>query len=134
MPGRRTWIAIILQFGALFAFASAPTYAEDRIALKNGESVDIGPIYWVSHCKSLLLEAPKVEVLDGPPQLVLTIREETVIPRRYNCPNKVAGGTLVATAKGVTAPIQSQVTYRIEYKTKDGDRQTSHLYSVSLFP
>ncbi len=133
MPGRWTWRLTIL-FGLLPAFVNAPTRAEDRIALKNGESADIGSAYFVSHCRSILLEPPQVEVLDGPPQLVLTIRQDMVVPRRYNCPNKVAGGVLTMTAKDVTEPIQSQLTYRVKYKTKDGDRQTSHLLNVSLFP
>jgi hypothetical protein len=46
----------------------------------------------------------------------------------------VPGGTVVATAKDVTEPKQGKLTYRIKYKTKDGDRQTGHIYNVSLFP
>jgi hypothetical protein len=46
----------------------------------------------------------------------------------------VAGGTLVLSAKGVAEPAEAKLTYRLKYKTKDGDRQTSNAYIVSLFP
>ena len=40
----------------------------------------------------------------------------------------------MATTKDVAEPKQARLTYRLKYKTKDGDRQTSHTYDVSLFP
>lgn len=36
------------------------------IALKNGESTELGDLYWVVNCKSLLKSAPEAEILDGP--------------------------------------------------------------------
>jgi len=105
-----------------------------RIALKSGESVDLGPVYWVANCPSILLGLPEIEILEGPPELVLSLREAMVLPRRQNCPANVAGGILTATAKGVKEPIEAKLTYRLKYKTKDGDRQRSNIYGVSLFP
>jgi hypothetical protein len=40
----------------------------------------------------------------------------------------------MATTKEVAEPKQARLTYRLKYKTKDGDRQTSHAFNVSLFP
>ena len=37
------------------------------IALKSGESVDVGEVFYVINCKSLLRSTPEVEILDGPP-------------------------------------------------------------------
>ena len=37
------------------------------IALKSGESADLGSVYSVVNCKSILKSAPEVEILDGPP-------------------------------------------------------------------
>jgi len=38
------------------------------------------------------------------------------------------------TAKEIEDPSYTNLTVRITYKTKDGDRQTGHVYNVSLFP
>jgi hypothetical protein len=105
-----------------------------RLAVKNGESVDLGTVYYVSNCRSIMIGLPDIEVLEGPTGVALSIREEPVLPRRQGCAAKVAGGTVVLTAKNVTEPADAKLTYRVKYKTKDGDRQTSQAYIVSLFP
>jgi hypothetical protein len=38
------------------------------------------------------------------------------------------------TAKQVSEPTEGKLVYRLKYKTKDGDRQTSQSYQVSLYP
>ena len=81
-----------------------------------------------------MIGLPQVEVLEGPQQVSLSIKEEMVLPRRQNCANKVPGGILMATAKDVSEPKETKLTYRVNYKTKDGDRQRSHVYLLSLFP
>jgi hypothetical protein len=70
----------------------------------------------------------------APGELALTVKEGVVLPRRLNCPNKVPGGILTATATGVKAPIHTKLTFRLKYKARDGDRQTAHVYEVSHFP
>jgi hypothetical protein len=77
---------------------------------------------------------PDIEVLEGPSGVTISIREEPVLPRRQGCAAKVAGGTVVLTAKDVTEPAEAKLTYRVNYKTKDGPRQTSQAFMVSLFP
>ena len=105
-----------------------------RIAVKNGESVDLGTVYYVSNCRSIMIGLPDIEVLEGPKNVALSIREEPVLPRRQGCAAKVNGGTLVLAAKDVTEPAEAKLTYRVNYKTKDGPRQISHTIIVSLFP
>jgi hypothetical protein len=105
-----------------------------RVVAKNGESIEIGPVYWVANCRSVMIGLPDVEIVEGPPEVTLSVKEEPVLPRRQGCAAKVAGGTLMLNAKGVTEPTEAKLTYRIKYKTKDGDRQTSNAYIVSLFP
>jgi len=73
-------------------------------------------------------------ILEGPAELTLAIKEDMVLPRVLNCANRVPGGILVATAKDVKDPVEAKLTYRVKYKTKDGERQTSRVYNVSLFP
>jgi hypothetical protein len=118
---------VLLPAGSAFA-------QSDRIAMKSGESVELGPVYWVANCRSIMVGLPEAEILEGPPGLALSVKEAMVLPRRQKCPAKVAGGILSATAKDVKEPIKATLTYRLKYKTKDGERQTSHVYGVSLFP
>ena len=75
-----------------------------------------------------------IEILEGPDEVTLALKEGMALPRRQNCAKQVPGGTVVATAKDVTEPKQGKLTYRVKYKTKDGDRQTSRVFNVSLFP
>ena len=133
----RIWsIALLaaLSFGIADAAMGTKGHAQTRIALKSGESVEVGPVYYVSNCRSIMVGLPQIEILEGPQQVTLSIKEGTVLPRRQNCANRVPGGILVATAKDVLQPIESKITFRLKFNTKDGDRQTGHVYLLSLFP
>jgi hypothetical protein len=128
-------VAMMLLAQASLVLPPGSAFAQSqRIALKNGESVDLGPVYWVANCRSILVGLPEIEILEGPPEIALTLREAMVLPRRQKCPANVAGAVLTATAKDIKEPIEAKLTYRLKYKTKDGDRQRSHIYDVSLFP
>jgi ribosomal protein L21 len=113
---------------------AAHAQSQGNIALKSGESVELGPVYWIANCRSILIGLPEVEILEGPPGLTLNLKEAMVLPRRQNCPNKVSGGILSAAAAEVKDQTQGKLVYRIKYKTKDGDRQRSGTFNVSLFP
>jgi hypothetical protein len=76
----------------------------------------------------------EIEVLEGPPEVTLSIKEAQILPRRQGCAAKVSGGTLVLSVKGVTERTEGKLTFRLKYKAKDGDRQISDAYTVSLFP
>jgi hypothetical protein len=104
------------------------------IALKNGESVDLMPVFGEKNCRSILTATPTVEVLEGPPELKVTVREEMVAPRHAACKDKIKGGVVVVTANDVKARTEGKLTFRIKYKGKDGERQTAHTYNVTLFP
>ena len=130
MLGPRNLAAAILAI----VLSTGGAIAQERIALKSGESVELGPVYWVANCRSIMIGLPDVEVLEGPAELALSIKEGMVLPRRQNCANRVAGGTLVVTAKAVKEPIETRLAYRLKYKTKDGDRVRGNVYRVSLYP
>src|SRR5262249_18509323 len=100
------------------------------IALKNGESVDLLPVFGEKTCRSILTETPKVEVLEGPPEMKVTVREEMVAPRRAACKDKIKGGVVVVTANGVKSRTEGKLTFRVKYKGKDGERQTAHTFNV----
>ena len=105
-----------------------------RLVAKNGDSVELGPVYWVVNCRSIMIGLPEIEVLEGPPEVTLSIKEAQVLPRRQGCAAKVSGGTLMLSVKGVTERTEGKLTFRLKYKTKDGDRQMSSVYNISLFP
>ncbi len=125
--------AIALAAGCPAAHAQmldlAPT-----IALKNGESIELGSVYWVSHCKSILTSTPEVEVLDGPPGVTASVKDAMVVPRRQNCTNKVAGGTLLVAAKDIQDAGTGQLTLRFTYKTRDGERKFSQVLNIAVLP
>jgi len=127
----------IFGLGVAGVLATTGVYAQtnvQRIALKSGESVELQPVYWVVNCRSTMVGIPEIEILEGPTEVTLGIKEEMVLPRRFNCANRVPGGTIVATTKDVKEPVEAKLTYRVKYKTKDGNRQTSNVYNISLFP
>jgi hypothetical protein len=105
------------------------------ISLKGGESTDLMNVYWTVNCRSMLKGTPEVEIIEGPPQISAMIREAMVIPRGSNCAKPVPGGTLVLTAaRDIDDASNTRLTLRVKYKGKDGNRQSSLVYDVALFP
>ena len=139
----RNAVAILIA-GACFALGllGSPAMAQgvrtiigsEGLALKNGESVEVGPIYYVSNCKSILKSTPEVEILDGPAGVEATIKQAMVVPRSQKCANKVYGGLLVVSAKNIEDPSYTNLTLRITYKTWDGERKFSQVFNLSLLP
>jgi hypothetical protein len=127
-------LAIVLLCLAA-ALSGQEALAQDRkLAIKNGETIELHTVYYVVKCRSIMLSLPEVEVLEGPQEVKLSIKAGDVIPRNVSCAKPVQGGTLLATAKDVAAPKAAKLTYRIKYKTKDGERQSAGTFQVSLFP
>jgi len=132
-----TFLAILGVGAASFFAGTGGANAQEeptRISLKSGETVELRTVYFIRNCRSILKETPIIEVLEGPEELTLTIKPGMVVPRNENCSNPVAGGTVVATANEVKAHKESRLTYRVKYKTSEGERQNARVYLVSLFP
>ena len=122
---------------AAILVVSPGALAQERmphVALKGGESVDLRNFFFIVSCRSVLIGTPEVEVLEGPDEVVVTFREEPVLPRSQNCPKPVPGGIIVLTAKAVTEQKEAKLTFRLKYNSKLGPRQTSNTYIVSLYP
>jgi hypothetical protein len=135
----RIFAAAVMQLGIALVLSETGANAQTiigspTIALKSGESAEVGPVYWISHCKSLLKSTPEVEILDGPSAVTATIREEMVLPRFQNCASKVPGGMLVLAAKDIEDPSYTRLTIRVIFKTRDGDRKFSQVFNLSLIP
>ncbi len=120
--------------GSALLFGCTGAHAQTRIALKSGESTEVAIVYWVTNCAPIMVGDPEIEVLDGPAELTVSFKPGMVLPRAAKCAKPVRGGTIIVTAKEIDEPKQATLTYRINYKTKDGDRQRSVVYNVSLFP
>ena len=106
-----------------------------NLALKSGESAELGEVYYISHdCKSLLKGAPEVEVLDGPPGVTAAIKEEKIVPRTFGCTKPVPGGKLIITASEIEEYGRARMVLRIKMKTSVGDRQYSRDVNISLIP
>lgn len=125
------WVCVAILIGAPGALAQQNL---PRIALKGGESADLRNFFFIVNCRSVLIGTPEVEVLEGPDEVVVTFREEPVLPRSQNCPRPVPGGIIVATAKAVTEKKEAKLTFRLKYNSKLGMRQNSNTYLVSLYP
>src|SRR5712691_3914437 len=74
------YFCVAVFLGSAAAHAQTVT-GSPSLALKSGESTEVGNVYWVSNCKSLLKSTPEAEVLDGPPGVAVTIKEAMVLPR-----------------------------------------------------
>jgi hypothetical protein len=104
------------------------------LALKSGETIELGVLYWAVNCRSLLTSTPEAEVLEGPSQVAVSVKQEMVLPRYQQCASRVPGGKLMITAKEIEDPSYTNLTVRIIYKTKDGERKLSHVFNLHLLP
>ena len=141
MRAESTAIVVAIQLGlaAILGVAGsrAQTTVIQTIAMKSGETLDLGPVYYVQQqtCRSLAIAKPEAEILEGPPDVAVTIKEGEVVPRAQGCSNKVRGGQLLLTApKEIDDPSFARLVIRITHKTRDGDRKFSAVYNLSLIP
>jgi hypothetical protein len=130
---------VMLHLAVATALGNGGAYAQivqgsPSIALKSGESQELGNVYYTINCRSFSKGPPRVEVLEGPPGVTVMLKEGMVLPRYPSCANRVPGGTLVISAKDIEDHSQSAITIRVTFKTKDGDRSFSQIYNVSLLP
>jgi hypothetical protein len=104
------------------------------IALKSGESEEVDDIYYVTNCVSLLNSPPQAEVVDGPPGVTASVKEDMVLPRLQKCPTKIKGGKLVVSAGKVEDPSNSQLTVRVTFDTREGIRKQTWVINLALIP
>ena len=127
------WAACLLLLQA-----ANPALAKDSekdISLKSGEATDVGSVYYVVNCRSILRGDPTLDVMEAPTDVNVAIRKEKVTPRGSNCSKPVEGGMLVVTApKEVKARTEGRLTVRINYETLDGKRQSTREFNLILFP
>jgi len=127
-------IGMLVSFGFGQALAQSWQMTTQSYALKNGESTEISDLYWVINCQSQLLAVPEVTIMDGPPGVTASVTGAMVMPRFQQCASAVKGAKLRVSAEHIEEPSNSQMTLRIRYKTKDGVREKSMTFMISLFP
>jgi hypothetical protein len=124
---------LVAALGA--ATAQAQALNVPSIAIKSGETLELGPVYFVQTCRSIMLAKPEAEILEGPPGVTVTVKEGDVVPRSLGCANKVKGGTLFLTApQQIEDDGVARLVVRVNFKTKDGDRKQSLIVNLSLIP
>jgi hypothetical protein len=128
-------------FSLIGALSAPPVQAQTiepraiSIALKNGETTEVSNVYFIgSNCRAQTTATPEVEVLDGPPGVSAAIKPAMVTPRGLGCAKPISGGKLYFSAKEIGDYSHSTMVVRITYKTKEGDRQRSHNFNITLFP
>jgi len=125
----------VIGLVAAMAFAGATAQAAEVIAMKGGETIEIGNLFFVVNCRSLLKGGMTVEILEGPPEVTASIREQKVIPHMQNCAKPVEGGILLLTAaKEIKERKQAKLILRTKYPTVDGERQKSRDIDLTLLP
>jgi hypothetical protein len=97
-------LGVAVLVGLASAWSQIITSGAPTIALRNGESTELAVLYLVSHCRSLLKATPEAELLDGSTGLSVSVKQDMLLPRLQNYPNKVPGGTLVVSAEDVDDP------------------------------
>jgi hypothetical protein len=126
---------LVPLFSNFGAEAQTIYFGVQNIALKSGESAELGQVYYIgANCKSLLKGRPEVEIMDGPPGVTAVIRDEMVVPRTVGCAQAVQGGKLVVTASEIEDYARTRLVLRIKMKTSVGDRQFSRDVQLSLIP
>ena len=102
--------------------------------MKSGETLEITDLWYSVQCQSQLKSAPTAEVLEGPPEIAVSVKKAMVVPREQGCSEPIEGGKLYVAASEIADYGISKLTIRITFDTKDGERTVSEIYNVTLFP
>jgi hypothetical protein len=127
--------ALACFFDMGIARAQTIHFSVKNVALKSGETIEVGDVFLISaDCRSLLTGTPEVEVMDGPPGVAVTIKQAMIVPRGFGCAKAISGGKLIITANEIEDYSHTRMILRIKYRTRDGDRLRSEHINVTLFP
>ena len=68
---------------------------------ESGETLEIADLWYAVHCQSRLKSAPTVEVLEGPPEITVSVKKAMVVPREQNCSKPIEGAKLYVAASEI---------------------------------
>jgi|HubBroStandDraft_2_1064218.scaffolds.fasta_scaffold716286_1 hypothetical protein len=124
-----------ISVAVAMVFMGVSAQAAEVFALKSGETAEIVNLWWVANCRSLLKGPMTVEILEGPPGVTASIREQKIVPHTQNCAKPVEGGVLLLTAPTeIKERTQAKLILRVKYPTADGERQKGHDIDLTLVP
>lgn len=110
-------ILLATSAAILATSAMAQTPTPNTYVARPGETINLGPTYWVPPvtCQSVAIAKPDVEILSGPPGLKVDVREAMVVPNNVgNCKNEVKGAYLWLSVpediEGGTAHVIARIT------------------------
>jgi hypothetical protein len=129
--------ATIFCVAALALSGNSAAFAQKDVksmALKSGETVDLGPVYWIAKCGSILTGLPVAEIMEGPAEISATVAPAMVLPRAQGCAKEIKGARLSVTAKEVTQKVDGPLVIRVKYPTKEGEKQSTRFYHVVIYP
>lgn len=109
--------------------SNLPSYA-----MKSGETIDITDLSYIINCKSLMTGLPEVQILEGPPGVTVSVVDTMVTSRVQQCPRAVKGAKLKLKADNIDDQSTSEMTLKIIFKTKDGDKLRDFKFVLDLFP
>ena len=124
---------------ALTAFADIGKAQEPTLlSMKEGDTLQVRVVTLVTaSCYPLFLSLEGIDILEGPPEISLKFEPGMVhtFTTSRDCPKPVTGGTVMATAaKDIAARKDTLLTFRVRFKTKQGQSQNTARYRVLLFP
>jgi hypothetical protein len=129
------WALFMFGFASLIGGCILALAEDTTVALKSGETVELNNLFWVASCRSLLTGPMRVEILQGPPEITASIRQQKIVPHVLNCAKPVDAGVLLLTAaKDVQTKIQAKVVLRVKFPTVDGEKQRSFDLDAIVMP
>lgn len=124
---------------ALFAFVGIGKAQEPTLlSMNGGDTLQVRVVTLVTTtCDPLFLSLEGIDILEGPPEISLKFEPGMVhtFTTSRDCPKPVKGGTVMATAaKDIAERKEALLTFRVRFKTKQGQSQNTVRYRVLLFP
>lgn len=106
-----------------------------QITLKRGGTAELGSVYWMRSCLSILDDFESIALTSGPPGLSLSLRKQDVKPVQSDCSSLIPGA-IVVIAASQDAPLGAvTVTFKVNYRTKTGRKeQSNHSRNLSITP
>jgi hypothetical protein len=130
----RTFLISIIVAALTIGPVKAQTPVTSTYAAKAGETIDLGPIYWVNAqtCQSLATAKSDVEMLEGPPGLTFEIKEDMVVPVAQGCKNKIKGGRLLMTVPSDIEAASAHVVVRLIHHDRSGEQKRGFAFNLLI--
>ena len=129
---RMMLIAIVAATVGFDDIAHGQATAVPNFAVKAGETIDIGPIYWVNAqtCQSLSTAPSSVEMLEGPAGLKFEVKEGMVVPNAQNCKNQIKGGHIMMSVPEDIEATSAHVILRLIHHDRNGVQQRAFPFNI----